>query len=321
MPRYIRNSAILAKIEATPGVDAVPTGAANAILVSDLSITQTYNNVDRGLIRPFFGASEQLAGTRSLEIGFDVELSGSGAAGTAPAWGPLLQACGMTETLVASTTATYLPNTDGATAKSLTIYYYDDGLLHKALMARGSCEFKLGMGERPVMSFKFTALDGGASAAGNPSQTLTAWKAPLVITDPNASDITLGCTIAAGVITGGTTYPSRGLTLNLGAEVKHIPLLGGESVDIVNRDTTGSFSLDLTAAQEATMLADVAANTLISVGFSYGVAAGYKVAIHAPAVQRINPKKEDQDGRRLIGFDLRMTPTTAGNDELRIVAL
>lgn len=35
MARNSRNTIILAKIETTPGIDAVPTGAANALLVSD----------------------------------------------------------------------------------------------------------------------------------------------------------------------------------------------------------------------------------------------------------------------------------------------
>ena len=36
--RYVRNSAILAKVEGTYGTDSTPTGAANAVLVSNLSI-------------------------------------------------------------------------------------------------------------------------------------------------------------------------------------------------------------------------------------------------------------------------------------------
>jgi len=34
----------------------------------------------------------------------------------------------------------------------------------------------------------------------------------------------------------------------------------------------------------------------------------------------INPKKEDQNGIRMIGYDLRLLPST-GNDEITIVAL
>lgn len=319
MPRYIRNAAILAKSEVTYGVDPVPTGAANAILVSNMSIAYNYNNVNRDLVRPYFGGSEQLAGTRNVEISFDVELAGSGAAGTAPAYGALLRACALAETVTAGNRVEYAPVTAGQ--GSATLYFHDDGVLHKVLGARGTVELKMGMGERPLMSYKFIGLDGGASAAANPALTLTAWRAPVVITDPNAGDITFGCTYSAGALSGGTTYPSRGLMLNLGNDAKHIPLLGGESVEITNREVTGSCALDLTAANEVSFMDAVNANTLISLGFQFGTAAGARALIHAPSVQRTNPKKEDQDGVRLIGFDLRLLPSTAGNDEFRLVVM
>ena len=80
--RYHRNTAILAKIEATYGTDATPTEAANALLVSNVSINPlNAQNVSRDLIRPFLGGSEQLVGAANIELSFDVELAGAGAAG------------------------------------------------------------------------------------------------------------------------------------------------------------------------------------------------------------------------------------------------
>ena len=47
MARYIRNTLVLFKVESTPGTDATPTGAADAVLVSDLSINPLdANNID-----------------------------------------------------------------------------------------------------------------------------------------------------------------------------------------------------------------------------------------------------------------------------------
>lgn len=320
MSRYFRNAAILAKVESTYGTDSGPTGAANAMLVSNMSISHAYDNVDRELIRPYFGGSEQLAGHRRVEIGFDVELAGSGAAGTAPAWGVLLKGCAMAETVTAGARVEYLPVT--ASQDSLTLYYHVDGVLHKALGCRGTVDMKMEAGGRPLLSVKFTGLDGGSTAAANPTPTLTAWKAPVVITDPNAGDILLGCAYNTGALSGGTAFPSRGLSLTLGNDVKHTALLGGESVNVTGRQATGKVALELTAAQEATARADVAANTLTSLGFQFGTTAGYKVLVHAPAVQRINPAYEDVDGVALVAFDLRLLPSAAsGNDELRIVAL
>lgn len=318
MSRLIRNTAILAKIEATYGTDPVPTNTANALLISNASFELAYNNINRDVIRGYLGGSEQLAGTRSVNISFDVELSGSGDEGlTAPAWGPLLRACGFAQT-DGGAYFEYLPVSTAF--PSVTIYYYDDGALHKALGCRGNCEFKLGLGAKPVMSYKFTGIDGGVTASANPALTLTAWIAPVAITAPNAGDVLMGATYAAGALSGGTAYPSRGLNLNLGNDVQFTPLLGGESVDLVNREVSGRVEFELTAAQEVSFMTDINANTLAAIGFSFGTVAGNKILLHMPAVQRVSPKLSEYNGRRLIGMDLRVTPSS-GNDELRVVVL
>jgi hypothetical protein len=65
-------------------------------------------------------------------------------------------------------------------------------------------------------------------------------------------------------------------------------------------------------------MAAVKAATLNSFGLIHGTATGNRVMLFAPAVQLINPQKADINGRRLISFESRFTPST-GNDELRVV--
>lgn len=329
MARYVRNSVILAKTEVTYGTDPTPTGAANAVLVSNLNINPlNANNVGRDLIRPYFGGSEQLVGSAFVEIDFEVEFQSSGSVvtPTIPAWDALLQACGYAAGVgTAGSRVEYAFATDYTALKSCTIYYYDDGVLHKALGAFGDMSLDLNIGNRPVYKFKFKGLDGGVTAAANASPTLTAFKAPLVVTDPNTGALTLGCTYSAGALSGGTEYVSAGMELSLGNNVVFQDLLGtaalaGQRIDITNRDVSGKVTFDLTAANEASFMTNVKANTTQSVGLVHGTTAGYKMLVFAPVVQLINPRKEDKDGRRLIGFDLRVLPS-AGNDELKIVAL
>jgi len=320
-PRYVRNSAILAKTEVTYGTDPTPTGGANAILVSNLSITPlNAQNVNRDLIRGYFGGSEQLVGNAHVECKFDVELAGAGTAGNAPAFGPLLIGCGMAETLTASYHAVYDPIS--ASQKGTTIWYYVDGVLHKLNGARGNFDMKMGLGNRPVMSFTFLGLDGGVSATALPTQTLTAFKTPIAVTDGNTSDFTLGSALTLGsaipTITGGVVYPSEGLDLAFGNTLNYVPLLGGESIDIVNRDTTGKVTLDLTAAQQASFHTDIKTNTTTTASFLHGITSGNKVAIFGPAVQRINPAYTDKNGRVMTDMDLRFLPSS-GNDEIKIV--
>jgi hypothetical protein len=319
MSMLIRNTVILAKLETTYGTDASPTGASNALLVSDASFELSIDNVNRDLLRSSLGGSEQLAGTRYVKCEFTVELSGSGTAGTAPAWGPLLRGCGMAETVNAGSNVSYNPVSQGF--ESLTIYYYLDGAVHKALGCRGTCEISAELGGRPTLKFSFIGIYGGISASSNPAATLTAWKKPVAITDANAGDITIGATFTAATaaITGGTTYPSKGINITLGQKVEFVPLLGSESVEITGRETTGKLALDVTPAQAATMYADVLANATVSLALEIGTAAGSKVLLWAPTVQRINPKWEEYNGLALLGMDLRLVPNT-GNDELVIAA-
>lgn len=317
--RQTRKTVILCKIESSYGVDPTPDAADNAILVSNQSVNAlNAQNVNRENVRSFFGANEELVGSAYKEVSFDVELQGSGSLGVAPAWGPLLRAAGFAEAITASTRVDYTPVTDSL--ESATIYYYDDGVLHKLLGARGSFELLAEVSQRPILRFSFLGIDGGDTAASNPSETLTPWKTPLVITDANTGDLTFGGTYSAGAISGGTAYPSRGITLQSGNSVNFTALVGGETIDLSGRDISGHVDLDLTAAQEVSFMADVKANTLSSLSMLHGLNDGFKVLLFMPAVQKINPSKQEVNGKRLIGYDLRVTPLV-GNDELRIVAL
>lgn len=321
MPRFIRKTVILVKPETTSGTDAVPTGIANAMQAMDMSITPLdAQNIDTNIINPWFGNSPSLVGPASVKCSFSVLLSGAGDAATAPAWGALLLACGNAETtgLLTPNRVEYLPATDAL--KTATIYWYDDGLLHKLFGCFGNVKLSAKSGEAPKLTFDFVGLDGGVSAITNPLADMSQWKNPVPITKANVTDISLGCTYAAGVLTGGTSFNSTGLTLDWGNAVAFAPMLSTETVLLTDRKATGTFSVELSAAQEVTQMAAVKANTLTSVGFVIGTATGNKIMLHLPSVQLISPKKEDFNGMRLIGFDLRVLPV-AGNDEIRIVSL
>ena len=321
MARLIRQTVILAKVETTSGTDAVPTGALNSLQVTDFSVTPLdANNVDTNILLPYFGGSPSLVGTASVKCSFTVLLAGSGAAATAPAWGALLQGCGMAETtgLITPARVEYLPITD--LLKTLTIYYHDSGVLHKLLGVFGNVKLTAKVGEAPKLMFDMVGLDGGISAVANATAVLTNWRTPVAITKANVTDISIGCTYATGALTGGTAYNSTGLTLDFGNKVDFVPMLTTEEVVLTDRKVTGNVSIELTAAQEVSFMATVKANTLTGMGFVIGTATGNKIMIHKPSVQLLNPKKEEINGKRVIGYDIRAVPV-AGNDEVRLISL
>jgi hypothetical protein len=322
MPRSTRAAALLAKTEATYGVDSVPTGAANSMLVSKPVWNFRPNNVNRDLLRPFLGNSEELVGTRYCEVTFETELVGSGSAGVAPAWGPLVRACAMSETVEASTRVDYLPVTDPQ--ESVTIYFFDSGVRNRVLGARGTFQVVCKAGEKPVLQFTFRGLYTALTAVALPTVDYSAFETPEVPTDANTLDLVLGGTLpgtGAPVITGGTAVPSLGLDIDIGNEVVFTPMIGGETVDIVDRAGSGKLMLDLTPAQQVTRMDAVLATTLSSVGLSHGTVVGSKVLIFAPSVQFANPTNGELNKRRLLEYDLRLVPPPAGsgNDEFRLV--
>jgi hypothetical protein len=319
MARYTRNTVILALVESVLGTDPVPTGS-NAMLASKPSINPlNANNVPRDVLLGYLGNKEHLVGSMFVECSFDVEFVNGGTAGTRPAWGDLLLACSWAETASAATRVDY--TLVSTSQQSVTLYWYDAGLLHKLTYARGDVSWKMKSGGIPVMSFSFKGLYTRPSAASNAVPTLTGFKVPQVVNEQNTGDLTFGGTHAtsgAPAITGGTAYPSQGIEFMLKNTVEYVPLLGGESIEITQRDPSCSFSLELTAAQEVTFMTAVEAATLTSIGLIHGTTAGYQSLLWLPFVQRINPQKQDVSGKRMVSFEGRVTPS-AGNDEARIV--
>ena len=97
--RYFRKKSMLWKIEGAYGVDATPTGAANAIVARDVEFTpMELEYADRDIAQSYLGHQDQIVVTAKAKIAFAVEMAGSGTAGVAPAWGPLVRSCAMSET-------------------------------------------------------------------------------------------------------------------------------------------------------------------------------------------------------------------------------
>ncbi|MGE0329692.1 MAG: hypothetical protein AB7P37_03255 [Ramlibacter sp.] len=320
--RFIRDTVVAAKIHSDYATDPVPAGGANAMQVSNLRITELdAQYVPRDLIRGFFGGDEELMSFYKKLVSFDVEAVGSGTAGTAPAWGPLLRACGWAQTLTASERATYTPVTNSQEA--VGIYVDDSGVLHKLLGARGTVSINMTLGTIPKLSFAFVALDGGSAAGTLSGVDFSAFMTPQVVQNAFTGDLTLGCTLKAPgevpALVNGDAYPSTGIEIDTGVRAEHIPLLGSETVPITGRDVKGKIKMDVTVAQQAALYDAIKATTLNSLGLIHGTVVGRRFGIFGGQVQFKSPTVEDMQGKRMSGYDLGFKPTQAGNDELTIV--
>jgi len=307
-----RKRTILSKIEATYGTDPVPTGAANAILVKSVTITPMETQlVSRDLIRPYMGNSENLAGAVYGKLEIEVELAGSGTAGMAPAFGPLLRGCGLSETISAGTSVVYAPVSSAF--ESVTNYFNQDGVLHKMTGSRGNVSLAMSAQGIPTLKFSFQGLYSPVIDTAPPSGVVfTAWQLPQVVNNVNTTGLTLQ---------GFAGLVMSDLSLDLANAVTFRSLVGGiEQVLITDRKPAGSITFEATtvAAKDWWTAARSAATGALSI--THGSVAGNQVTIAAPKVQITQPTYSDKDGIAMIQASLVLVPS-AGNDELTLTFL
>ncbi len=309
---FTRRQLILAKIESTYGTDSVPVVGTDAMLISDLSINPAQSEyVNRDLIRPYLGASQQLPAAIRSEVSFTVELAGSGAAGTAPKWGPLIRACGFAETVNAGVSVQYDPAS--GTVPSLTLYAFRDGVRHVIRGARGTFTIALNNRERPVMNFTLTGLFKAPTDATAGTAVYTGWQTPLVFNNQNSSAFTLQA-YANAVLSS--------ITIDAGNAVEYRSFVGtgGESILITNREVTGQITIESATQTEKDYWVNVRDAVTGNFTITHGTTAGNRVVISAPAVQVTEPQYGDVQGISTTQFNARLTPSaTTGNDEIRIL--
>jgi len=308
MPLLSRKRLILAKTESTYGTDPTPTGSANAILVRNLEITPLQaDTVTRDLIRPYLGNSDQLLAQTRVEVTFEVELAGSGTAGTAPAYGPVLKACGLSETVVATTSVTYAPVS--ASFSSVTIYFHNDGIRHKVTGCRGTFELNAEVGQIPVISFTMTGIYNAPTDESLPSPTYANQAAPLIFKNGNTSNFSIfsysGCL--------------QSLNFQLANEVIYRELVGctKESL-IVNRAPAGDVVIEAPTITAKDFFAIATGSSTGSISFQHGGTAGNIVTFTTAQSDIANPSYSDQDGIQMLNLPYVAVPTSAGNDELSL---
>ena len=319
--RNIKNTAVLVKSGVTYGTDSVPTGAANAFRVSNLTAKSLEAPlIERDLLTLGLGSSPALPGAPYSTVSFDIEIAGAGTVATAPPFAAALLACATAQTLTATVRADYTPI---STAMGFAdIYWYDDGVLHKMVGCRGTKTYSFGFGEIPKISFSFTGLYVGPTTAALPTTTLTAWKTPQVVNNINTpGGLVLGATHAtatAPLLVGGTIYPAMGLTLDVGQTIMAPRLLGADVVEIDDRKASGELTLDLTAAQVVDFHTRILSGAQdLTIGLIHGTIATQKsgLFIAQPQFESIEPST--MGNKRVHKLKFRACPSAAGNDEYR----
>lgn len=304
----MRRRLVLAANEATYGTDAVPTAALNAILTRTVSVTpMAGDDINRNLLRAYYGNSQSIAGEKHVELTLEVELAGAGAAGTAPAWGVLLRACGFAETVNAGTDVVYNPITGGE--ESISCYIHRDGVLHKFTGGRGSVSFNMDVNSIPYMSFRFMGLLGNVSNVSMPTTAdYSAWQAPVPVTNANTSALTLH----------GAALSFSQFSIDMAVETVKDQNVGEDTaIEVVDRQPSGTAVVKepaLATLDLYTKARDASEGVL---GLTHGTVAGNIIQLDAPKVGTGSPTEQDRNGVQSLSVPISINPD-AGNDELVI---
>lgn len=307
MAKSAKKTLLLAKPQTAAGTEAAPAAATDAILLRNVTATPlTTETVERALLRPYLGNSGQIVTTVYAQIEGEVELAGSGAAGTAPAWGPLLRGCGFAEVIEAAS-VTYTPVSDDF--EMLTLHYYLDGLFHKITDARGTVSFDITAKGIPFMRYRFIgAYHPIADKAPPAGVDFSAFQTPLGVNKQNTPQWALG----------GYSGCLQALSFDLANALVWRSLISCEGAEITDRQPTGQISLELPKIADLNWPEMVRSAATQPLSITHGTQTGNIVTISTPGAQLSEPSYSEAENVAMLGLNLSLQPGQ-GNDEIQII--
>lgn len=220
------------------GVDPMPTGAANAVLLTDVSLQPMEGqDVSRNLEMPYLGSQEELpVGLYSVLTG-SFELVGGGTLGVAPAWGPLLRMCAAAQVVTPNTTpgegkVEYSPISDNH--ESGAIHFYIGPNRYVILGGRGTAEFSLSALGIPMCRITITGLFTVPGVVARPAVDLSNFQPPQVASRLNTPTFTID----------SIPFTMRDFKLTLGNDVQPRMLIPTERILIVDKAETLSVTVE-----------------------------------------------------------------------------
>jgi hypothetical protein len=234
-------------------------------------------------------------------------MAGSGTAGTAPRYGGILQACGLSETIVASTSVTYAPVS--SSFSSATIYFNNDGIRHIMTGCRGTFTLNAEVGQIPTIDFTMIGVYNAPTDTALPTTTYSAQASPLIFKQGNTSAFQFFS--YAGCL--------QSVSLDIANETVYRELVGcTKEVQITNRAPNGTVMIEAVSLATKDFFSIAQTETTGNLTFLHGTTAGNRVTLTAGQCDISNPTYGDQDGVQMLSIPYVAVPTTAGNDEVSL---
>ena len=309
MPKLHRKRSILAKAESSYGSNPTPTGSANYVQVIDLNIEPVVSDeVSRDLIRPYMGNYEVIPANTRVNVTFDVEMAGSGSAGTAPKYGPILKSCGLSETVSGGNTVTYAPVT--TPSDSVTLFVNYDGIRHMVTGARGTFSINCEVNNIPRISFSLTGIFNAPTDQSLPTVTVSNQASPLIFKNGSTSNFSIF----------GFSAALQSWNLDFNNEVIYRELVGGtKEVLITDRRPSGTVVIENPALSAHNFFTDYTGTSTGTNTWLHGTAAGNRVTVSCPQTDLGQPNYEDSDGITMLSLPFMATPTASANNEFSLV--
>jgi len=306
------NKMILGKMQPDPDVDPVPDGS-NAVVSENLEWTPyAGNRITKRKDRGFFGANKEINAVPHVEFGFEVEFAQASAAGTPPAFGPWLRACGFSEVIDVGD-VTYAPVSESF--EEIAVYFLDDEEVEqKALNCKGSFSIQLNAEDLPKIIFSnFMGTYNKPTAAGAYTIDTSAYEESVPVTSGNTTALTVDG--YAGCVN------SIKFDGNIEVNYHDEPNCKGTSID--DREVTGEIVIKAPTIAEKDFFALVeshigAVNT-VPISATHGDGTRPDITINAPYVQLIDINRTKVRGELYYTISFKALPSDAGNDELELI--
>ena len=249
------------------------------------------------------GNYEVIPANTRVNVTFDVEMSGSGSAGTAPKYGAILKACGLSETVSGGNTVTYAPVT--TPSDSVTLFVNYDGIRHIVKGCRGTFSMNCEVNNIPRISFSLTGLFTAPTDDASPTVTVSNQASPLIFKN--------GSTSAFSIFGYGAALQSWNLDFN--NEVIYRELVGGtKEVLITDRKPSGTAVVEAVALSGHNFFTDATGGSTGNNTWSHSGGAGNIVTVSCPQSDLSAPTYEDSDGIVMLNLPFMATPSAPNNE-------
>jgi hypothetical protein len=304
------------KKEAVYGTDAAPTAALNATVMRNFKATPlAFDMIQRNLDKPARGATPGVPTNFRQPFGYELELAGSGAAGTAAPWMEHLEACGMAPpVLTAGVRAEQRFAAIGAAQSSLTAYHWRDTQRRRAFGVRGDiATIDFTAGAYPFVGLSMTGLiPTGVSpfdeAAFGGVPSFARWKDPMEVSSANTQ-----------FMFDGYAAVLRSMKLQANADVKLRNLVGARYVQRGNHAMSGRLMIEAPTISAKNYFTQTVTGALATLQIIHGVGAGNIVQVDAANAQITSIDDAEEDGIAMFDIGIQLN-IVAGQDDILLTA-